>query len=335
MKDAYLKSLKKELILKKNLVSSKSIYSIYFWWWTPCELSLERTLDLLDFIAKNFDLSKCEEISFELNPNPLNQSLDFINSLSKLYSNFRFSVWIQSLENNILKSSWRNYDYDFICKFMDSIWTKDFSLNLDFISFWTEKNFSLFSGFIWKYTDKIDSVSVYTLELFDWSVRKEKYKTQEDEILKNFERYVDTLEKHDFERYEISNFSKKWKHSKHNEVYWQMWEYLWIWVSASSFLDWKRYTNAPAIAKYNKWIFEYSEEKKLNKDDMLIEKIFLKLRTSEWLVLNKETIKYLDCRKIEEFVLWGHLKKTNNRLFFTKKWFFLYNHIITEILTSI
>lgn len=335
MKNKYLKSLKNEILQKKKLLWNDRIHTIYIGWWTPCELGLDRTLELFNFIFTNFNLSNCQEISFELNPNPLAQSLEFIEVLSNLFSNFRFSVWIQSVENAVLKKSWRNYNAALVEKFMDEVNAKNCSLNLDFISFWIEENFSLFDNFLQKYSWKINSLSVYTLELFSWSVRADKYKTNEDKILENFEKYLDILTKYDYKRYEISNFSKKWKESKHNQVYWQMWDYIGIWVSASSFINRIRYTNAPAILNYNNWIYNYSEEKKLTKKDFFIEKIFLNLRTSDWLKLNENVLEYIDLQKLQNFINEKYLQKNWNTLFFTNKWFFLYNYIITDILKEI
>ena len=212
MKDKYLESMKKELLQKKEEIKNNEIYTIYFWWGTPSELGLERIVDLLSFIKKHFDLSKCVEVSFELNPNPLKQTLEFIDTLPNIVDNFRFSIWIQSVENNILQKSGRNYNFQLIEDLMKKISkNKNFRLNLDFISFGIEQNFSSFDDFLNKNQDKIDSLSIYTLELFPWSVWGSEYQTDEDKILDNFEKYTNIVKKYWYERYEISNFAKNEK----------------------------------------------------------------------------------------------------------------------------
>jgi len=70
------------------------------------------------------------------------------------------------LENKVLQKSGRNYDYKFIEQFLNSINKKNYKLNLDFIAFGIEKNLQIFDKFLEKYEDKIDSLSIYTLELF-------------------------------------------------------------------------------------------------------------------------------------------------------------------------
>ena len=338
MKDKYLESIKKELLMRKEEMKNNEIYTIYFWWWTPSELGVDRVVDLLNFIKKYFDLSKCKEVSFELNPNPLDQTLEFINTLPNIVDNFRFSIWIQSLENEILEKSWRNYNFELIENLMENIKNnKNFRLNLDFISFGIEQDFSGFDKFLNKYENKIDSLSIYTLELFPWSIWGSEYQTNEDKILDNFEKYTDIVKKYDYERYEISNFARNWKESKHSQVYWEMKEYIWIWSSASGFYtlhnwDKVRYTNSYWIQDYIKWDFKYKEHKKLTEQEFLEEQIFLGLRTYKGIKLTNDIKKLLDFEKINEFRELWYLTEKNNFLYFTDKWFNLYNYIITEIL---
>lgn len=338
LKNKYLEALKEEIIQKKSLLKDNKIYTIYFWWWTPSEFWIQRTKDLLHFIKEQFDTSNLEEFSFELNPNPLKQTLNFINELKDIFwlRKTRFSIWIQSLEDEVLEKANRNYDYKLIEKFLDSIKDKDFKLNLDFISFGIEKNIEKFDDFLSKYEYKIDSLSIYTLELFPWSVWKTNYKVNEEKILENFQKYLDIVKKHNFHRYEISNFAKSFEtESKHNKVYWEMKDYLWIWVSASWFIQNMRYTNSYWIQNYIQKKFEYKEKQVLSKDDLMIEKIFLSLRTNKWLILDENIKKYLNLEKLENFIKEGYIRKENTKIFLEDKWFLVYNYLITEILKKV
>ena len=335
MKDKYLQALKEEILQKKHLLKDNKLYTIYFGGWTPSEFWIQRTKELLNFIKEQFDVSNLEEFSFELNPNPLDQTLEFINSLKNEFWHWitRFSVWIQSLEDEVLQKSGRKYDYKFIENFLDSIDEKDYKINLDFIAFGIEKNLWLFDEFLKKYKEKIDSLSIYTLELFPWSIWHTKYKVDEDKILEVFWKYLDIAKKHNFYRYEISNFAKsKDTESKHNKVYWTLKDYLWIWISASSFIQNVRYTNSFWLQTYLNKKFEYKEKKILSKNDLYIEKIFLLLRTNIWLKLDKNIKKHLNLEKMEEFIKCWHIKEKNNKIFFTHKWFLVYNYLITELL---
>ena len=61
-----------------------------------------------------------------------------------------------------------------------------------------------------------------------------------------------TLELNGYEHYEISNFAKKGKQSKHNLNCWQQKEYIGIGISAHSYLNGVRYCNSSEIDKYIK-----------------------------------------------------------------------------------
>jgi len=340
MKNRYLQALKQELLQKKALLKDNKIYTIYFWWWTPSEFWIQRIIELLNFIKEQFDISNIEEFNFELNPSPLDQSLKFIYTLKDFFwkNITRFSIWIQSLEDEVLKKSNRNYDYKLIEKFLDSIDTTNFKLNLDFISFGIEKNIDIFDNFLKKYNKKIDSLSIYTLELFPGSIWQTHYKVDEEKIVNIFEKNIYIAKKYGFYRYEISNFAKnEFFESKHNKVYWTLQEYLWIWVSASWFIQNTRYTNSFSIQNYIEKKFDYQEKKFLSKDDFYIEKFFLLLRTNKGFTLDENIKKYLNLDKLEELIKTWYIDKDKNKntIFLNDKWFLVYNYLITEILEKI
>ena len=360
-KDLYLEALKNDINfqLERFNIQNAKVKTIYFWWWTPSELWINRLKDLINLLSKKFDLSNIEEFSFEINPllsnNKPNDTLKFIDEISKLfYWKSRISIWIQSLNNELLAFSWRNYEIDTINYLLNNLKANNIVINLDFISFWLEKffdnnYFGVFDNFVKKYYDKIDSYSIYTLELYPWSIfwNNEKLKKLinfkwniEKNILENFKKYLFILEKNKYLRYEISNFSKKNKYSKHNVVYWNMEPYLWFWVSASWYVSnnftnskfWIRYTNSFSIQKYLKNQFEFQEYKELEYVEYLQEKVFLWLRQTKWIKLTKEIKQVLNITKLNQLVNDGFLHYKNKAISFTKKWFDVYNYIVTEIL---
>ena len=358
-KDLYLESLKNEVDYQLNKWKiSKKVYTIYFWWWTPSEFWLGRIFSLLKYLKTRFDFSDLQEFSFELNPvlgwiNNVLYTLEFMDYLNNfVQDNFsipaRFSIWIQSLNDEILKLSNRNYTFYQIEELLDNLQNKQKSLNpfinLDFISFGLEtykdkKYFDKFKKFVWKYESIVDSYSVYTLELFDWSVWKNKFSDidLENEIFENFSSYVKILQEYWYLRYEISNFAKQDKYSKHNLVYWTMKPYLWFGSSASWFVfnssnNPIRYTNSYGINEYLKWKISYKEFIRLSEDDLIKESIFLWLRTSNWIILNKKNENFLNLDKLEQYVKDWYLLKNWDKLCFTDNGFWLYNYIITDIL---
>ena len=58
------------------------------------------------------------------------------------------------------------------------------------------------------------------------------------------------LKSHGYEQYEVSNFAKKGKASRHNMNYWRGGEYIGLGVGAHSFYEKRRFWNEDRLAKY-------------------------------------------------------------------------------------
>ena len=253
IKQKYLNSLLSEVEFQKQKfwLWKEKVYTIYFWWGTPSEFETDKIVRILNKVNNEFDLSGLKEFSFELNPYLSSWNLtNYIKSLYQIVNQLnnetkvRFSIWIQSIDNEILKLANRNYTFLQIEKLLQDLKVlknkyKNLSFNLDFISFGLENSnyFKKFDNFVNKYENLIDSYSVYTLELYPWSIWYKKFNGSDDKILDNFKKYLKILNKTNYLRYEISNFAKKWKESLHNKVYWELWEYLWLGISASWFVS--------------------------------------------------------------------------------------------------
>ena len=72
----------------------------------------------------------------------------------------------------------------------------------------------------------------------------------EDEVAELYDFAREKLAKLGFMWYEVSNFAKKGFESRHNMNYWDRGEYIGFGVSASSFIDERRFTNTEKIDEY-------------------------------------------------------------------------------------
>lgn len=105
----------------------------------------------------------------------------------------------------------------------------------------------------------------------------------DDEVADIYDEIVLCLKEKGFDRYEVSNFAKKGFESKHNLNYWQRGEYIGLGVSASSFMDGRRFTNTFKIDEYINAII-YNKIPEVSSDqiegkDAEFEFIMLGLRT--------------------------------------------------------
>jgi len=320
--DTYIVTLKKEIDHYANILTDKSLKTVYIWWGTPSRIGVVRIIDIIEYIRTKFDFEDLAELSIELNPYPEAEVLNFVQVLNKKYdkvSRLRYSFGIQSFDDEVLKMTWRGYNFWAIVEFLRSLvkLKKDNNVfNFDFIAFgkfqvskngfkqlWHEFKRDFFQKFL--ASGYVDSISLYTLEgisHFDSAKAGEKsykkwgdfspklemtcttptYHWTDDEIMEEFTILKEIIEDAGFGRYEISNFAAASKVSIHNMVYWNMEPYIGLWLSASSFFGSKRRTNTADIKQYLEWT--YIDEKEvhvLNESDLLIEEFFLRLRTRE------------------------------------------------------
>ena len=105
----------------------------------------------------------------------------------------------------------------------------------------------------------------------------------DDEVADIYDGARKYLKEKGFYRYEVSNFAKKGYESRHNLNYWKRGEYIGVGVSASSFMDGRRFTNSFKIDEYiNAVILNKAPEISSDEivgDDAEFEFIMLGLRT--------------------------------------------------------
>ena len=357
--------------------------TLYFGGGTPGILGKQRLIELIDAVAEHFDLTYLEELSIELNPNPYEEILDLVQTLNTTYKDLpriRYSFGIQSFDDSVLNLSWRQYSFIGIQNFLRELrHIKDARnvFNLDFIAFgkgqWTKDDEYLFRDKARREWFEqvaqswfIDSYSLYTLELFAWSQwektkRKEidwqshldlshvPFETDQEKITTEFQWLKEVILDAWYRRYELSNFAMPWKESIHNMIYRNMWSYIGIGPSASSYLTGKyaewiegiwthgiRFTESTSIFWYTK------ESKKdpesiitMNEREYLIEKLFLTLRTNR----GADTLSWYEStlvsgweKMVEQYIEAGLVIYENDRLTLTDEGLDVYNALVSELI---
>ena len=386
----YLFNLHSEIDEWQKVFWKVEIRTIYFGWWTPNLIWAEEIKRIIHHCEEVFDCENVGELSFECNPFPQDKIYEFVSDLQKSFKKYprvRFSFWIQSLDNWVLENAWRPYTFPWTVDFLR--WLRDLKFentvfNFDFMAFWvfnktkkwelqlwTESALEFFQNFVNSWL--ADSFSLYMLELFehqkwkkpDWNssvFQQSGLFWNENEIYEEFDILKNIIEEWWYKRYEISNFAAVGKSSIHNRVYREMEDYLWLWLSASSFINgknqyfdavknkllwnkkiddlcWIRWTNTPYFPKYiwNEKLVE-SEIRSLSEEDYLIESFFLWLRTDRWI----DNLEKFESVLIKDYSEKIKLYEKNWFLRLRENWFVLtnegmdcYNGIVTELLEEI
>ena len=148
----------------------------------------------------------------------------------------------------------------------------------------------------------------------------------------------DRLKESGYCHYEISNYAKEGKHSRHNQRYWLLSPYIGCGAAAHSFFGGIRYQNAPDISKYLSGFQNSRETEEIpTKSDLAYEYAILGLRTKEGILLSeyeKRNEQPLASQKIEyvkRLCEQGYATFDGDRFAFTDRGFYVSSHILTEL----
>lgn len=288
-KNDFVAALLKETALQSKYLDEEEISTIYFGGGTPSLLEEEELNSILQTIHKFFSVSSGAEITLEANPDDIH--LQNLGSWRNAGIN-RLSIGVQSFIERDLK--WMNRAHH-AQQSVDAIHAAKLAgfenLTIDLIyglpdltnKEW-EKNIDQ------ALTLEIPHLSCYALTqepktLLDKQIRERKSAEIDPEIqAAQFLILIDKLESAGYEHYEISNFSKPGKRSRHNSAYWQGKKYLGLGPSAHSYNGTSRQWNISNNSLYIKSLDAGElpfESEMLSRVTQLNEYLMISLRTAE------------------------------------------------------
>ena len=292
-KDKYISYLIKEMNLKKEYFND--LETIYIGGGTPSSLNLSELDEILSALNKLINLEKIKEFTIEANPNDIN--LDFINLIKKYHVN-RISLGIETLNQKKLKLLNRTHNKKDVLNNLKLLKINDINnINADLIYAVGDESFRIIKKDIRTLKKYVTHFSCYSLILEEKTVLYKKYQKNEFSLMneekeaKLYTKIVKLLKALKFNHYEVSNFSINGYESKHNLIYWNNEHYIGLGLNASYYIEDTRYTNIDKFELYyngidnNKLI--YSEEIKLNKEDIMTEFIMLGLRKMKGISLKE------------------------------------------------
>ncbi len=334
---ATTKDIKREY--KKRLIEEikqwgakigRPIDTVYFGGGTP-SLFAEELPDIMREIKASFSLTKDAEITMEMNP--ADNSEDVLKFALKAGVN-RLSIGAQSGDDEELKILGRRHTTEQTTETVRLARNLGFNnISLDIMLGLPHSNNETLS----KSLDFITSlnpehISAYILKIEENTVFHKIYDTlflpDDDRTAEQYLQMCEYLEAKGYEHYEISNFSKPQKTSRHNLKYWKLDDYLGIGPSAHSFVDGKRFFYDRNLADFINGAAPISDGIGGTRE----EKIMLALRLKDGLKVDFNPKLLNKCRMLEQN---GFLKIDNNRIILTDKGMLLSNSIITEIMECI
>lgn len=282
--ELYFGCLYKEMKSRSMTLKNKTFDTVYFGGGTPSFVDPKFILGAMRLIKQCFNLSENPEITLEVNPGTIDRNKLRIYKEAGIN---RFSIGLQCANDAVLASVNRIHTTEDFVTATEIL--RDYNFSADVMIGLPDESLDD----VKKTLDLIiergaKHVSVYALKPEEGTPMFSRYLNgdlpDEDAVADYYDFTVKYLAERGYNRYEVSNFCKDGYHSRHNLNYWKRGEYIGFGVSASSFIDGRRFTNTENIDDYvhcllsDKYAEVFSED--VVGDEAKFEYVMLALRTS-------------------------------------------------------
>ena len=286
-KTDFVSALKQEIEWRKNELQQEEIASIYFGGGTPSVLKIEEISSILHHLANCFSVADDVEITLEANPDDLTP--EFLEGVKNTPVN-RLSIGTQSFHDADLKSMNRRHNSKQALASIQAARDAGIqNISIDLIYGLPNQTLADWKDNVLKAVAlDVQHISAYHLTYHEGTVfyeylKKGKIKELPDELsFDQFKLLLSELKKAGFEQYEISNFARNQRYSRHNKAYWERKKYLGFGPSAHSFDHQSRRWNVSSLRKYLQAIDEkgpFWETEVLSPQDQYNDYMITSLRT--------------------------------------------------------
>lgn len=333
----YFDALLSEISRKSRDFADCSCDTVYIGGGTPTSVKSENITTLMHRLKENFNIDKNAEITIECNPKTASEK-DFEAYLGAGIN--RLSVGLQSTHDRLLKTLGRIHsaaDFEECLKEAKSAGFENISADLMFalpgqtLNDWREtleKTVQYSLSHISCYGLKIEEgTPFYNMEL---SLPDEDTEADMYDLAKA------VLEKNGFYRYEISNYAKCGKESRHNLKYWSLMPYLGMGAGAYSSIGGSRWSNVRSLDAYIKGSDTKEDNVTLSQKELMSEFMFMGLRKTEGVsekdFMNRFGADIFDIFKapLEKFIKQGVIERKNGRIYINEKMLYISNLILCD-----
>lgn len=341
LQDRYVAALCSEMSGRPSTVST-----IYIGGGTPSQLSAENMQRLIGHIFSVYDVADEAEITVECNPDDISE--DYARMLKQLGVN-RISMGAQTFADDRLRFLRRRHtaqQVETAVKILRNAGFRNISIDLMFgfpgetLDDWDEDISRALAL-------DVEHISAYGLMFEDNTCLKQLLdegkvsEIDEETSLAMYDRLITRLTDAGYEHYEISNFAKPGRRSRHNSSYWQGTPYIGIGAAAHSYDIHTRRWNIDNLMEYITAIETdtASYEYEILDDTMRYnETVMTGLRTIEGIRLSSIEeefgIKYKEILldNAEQHIDNGNLARENDVLRLTRKGLFVSNMVMSDLM---
>ncbi len=341
VKSRYVDSLIREIISRRD--ENAVVTTVFIGGGTPSALSDGEIKRILDALKSSYNISKNAEISIEANPCTITKRklTEYLESGIN-----RISIGCQSMDDELLKKLGRLHDSAAFFSAVDMAEKSGFkNINIDLMFAIPDQTKEIWNETLEKAAElNISHISAYSLILEEgtrlYECRDSLKLCSEDECALMYEDTLRILRKHGFERYEISNYSKKGYECRHNIGYWTGVFYKGFGIGASSYENNIRFKNTDDINEYINFQSDYDKAKcdilRLDDNDLYSEFVILGLRLTKGISVsefkkrfNKDIFDVFG-DELKKHIKLGTLIYKNDRIYISERYMFVSNSILSD-----
>lgn len=347
----YVPALIKEIAMSPFEMDDYHNYivtSIFIGGGTPSLLNGEDIVAILESVYKRFEIDSNAEITIEANPGTITK--EKLEAYKGVGIN-RISMGLQTTNNKELQELGRIHTYEQFLENYNLARETGFSnINVDLMSAIPGQTVESWKEVLNNVVNlSPEHISAYSLIIEEGTKFYDRF-SKDNNILPSEESdrqmYYDTkkiLNTAGYQRYEISNYSKKGYECRHNIGYWQRVNYMGFGLGASSLIDNVRYSNVRDMNEYlksveNKCMHMHQEINILSIQEQMEEYMFLGLRMISGVsIMQFENMFNTDFQKVyglcvQKLEKEGLVKIANSKISLTEKGLDLSNYVMAEFL---
>ena len=338
--EAYADELVKRINAFSDCYGKRCVDTVYFGGGTPTLMPVKCFERILLALKNSFDISENAEISAECNPASIDK--DGLAQLRALGIN-RLSIGLQSANNEELRLLGRLHSFEDFCETFYSARKAGFdNISVDLmygIPAQTRESFEKTLRSIVELAP--EHISAYGLKIEEgthfYKNREGLDLPEEDLEAELYTLCCDILAQSGYLRYEISNFAKSGRESRHNLKYWNLDDYVGFGVAAHSRFCGERFGNSRDIKAFLSGEDIVCERYKISDNVFLTEYVMLRLRLASG--IDKNAFYALTDKEFKQmypttdfYIKSGFMIEDEKRIAFTTKGFLVSNAILSQML---
>jgi len=295
--DDYTAALCAHLEETAPFAAGHTVDTIYFGGGTPSYLGDKRLVKILKTVLKKYQVARDAGITLEANPDSAGD-WKVLRTLRKAGFN-RISLGMQSACDEELRDIGRVHTMDQVRAAVEAARKAKFdNLSLDLIYGLPRQTMDRWRENLTAAVDLApEHISCYGLKVEEGTplfARRDTAELPGDEAQADMYLYtVDFLRRHGFKQYEISNFARTGRESRHNLKYWTLEEYAGFGPGAHSDFGGVRYAYERGLEAYIRGVRDHTPM--LSENDRIPDLD----RDTEWVMLGLRTVRGLDPKEFE------------------------------------